>query len=655
MNHNGTNGRRSVDRASERMLTHARGVRLQTAWDRWDEQQPQCGFGQLGVCCRICNMGPCRIDPFGKGPQKGVCGADADTIVARNLVRMVAGGAASHSDHGRDVAHSLALAADGVGGYEIKDPLKLRKVAVEFGIDLADRTDSDIAKELAERALAEFGQQEGKLTFTNRAPEARRAIWEEQGITPRGIDREVVEVMHRTHMGVDTDFRNIIKQGLRAALADGWGGSMIATELQDIMFKTPEPIRARCNLGVLKDDEVNLVVHGHEPTLSEMIVAASNDPELLELAKEKGANGINIGGICCTANEILMRHGIPVAGNFLQQELAIITGAVELMVVDVQCIMPALSNLSSCFHTNLVTTSPKAKMAGVTHVEFHEDEAYEIAKTIVRQAIENYPNRDPRKVTIPDEQTDLIAGFTTESVFQFLGGRFRATFRPLNDAVIDGRIRGAVGVVGCNNPNVPHDYGHLTLTKELLKNDVLVVTTGCCAIADAKGGLLSPEAAFEHAGPGLREICETVGIPPVLHLGSCVDNSRILTTLIAIVGEGGLGDDFSDLPIAGSAPEWMSEKAVAIGFYCVGSGVLTHFGTPQPVLGSPNVTQLITEDLKSTVGGAFFFEPDPIRAAQAILDHIDEKREALKIAPVERAEVTTRKAESRSEAGVPAD
>ena len=656
MNHNGTNGRRSVDRASERMLTHARGARLQTAWDRWDEQQPQCGFGQLGVCCRICNMGPCRIDPFGKGPQKGVCGADADTIVARNLVRMVAGGAASHSDHGRDVAHSLALAADGVGGYEIKDPLKLSKVAVEFGIDLADRSDSDIAKELAERALAEFGQQEGKLTFTNRAPEARRAVWDEQGITPRGIDREVVEVMHRTHMGVDTDYRNIIKQGLRAGLADGWGGSMIATELQDIMFKTPEPIRARCNLGVLKDDEVNLVVHGHEPTLSEMIVAASNDPELLELAQEKGANGINIGGICCTANEILMRHGIPVAGNFLQQELAIITGAVELMVVDVQCIMPALSNLSSCFHTNLVTTSPKAKMAGVTHVEFHEDEAYEIAKTIVRQAIENYPNRDPRKVTIPDEQTDLIAGFTTESVFQFLGGRFRATFRPLNDAVIDGRIRGAVGVVGCNNPNVPHDYGHLTLTKELLKNDVLVVTTGCCAIADAKGGLLSPEAAFEYAGPGLQEICETVGIPPVLHLGSCVDNSRILTTLIEIVGEGGLGDDFSDLPIAGSAPEWMSEKAVAIGFYCVGSGVLTHFGTPQPVLGSPNVTKLITEDLKSTVGGAFIFEPDPIQAAQAILDHIDAKREALKIAPMERAEAAKRKAtSSRAEAGVPAD
>lgn len=627
------NGKRSVDRASEEMLGRARSDRLETAWDRWDEQQPQCGFGQLGICCRICNMGPCRIDPFGRGPKKGVCGADADTIVARNLVRMIAGGAAAHSDHGRDVAHSLGLAAEGAGGYQIKDPLKLRKIAAEFGIGLDGGSDEELAKTLAERALHEFSQQEGELMFLKRAPKPRQETWRKLGVVPRGIDREIVELMHRTTMGVDTDYQNILLHGLRAALADGWGGSMIATELQDILFKTPDPLRARVNLGVLKDDEVNLVVHGHEPTLSEMIVAASRDPELLKSAEEKGAKGINVGGICCTANEILMRHGIPVAGNFLQQELALITGAVELMVVDVQCIMPALGNLTQCFHTQLVTTSPKAKLPGVEHVEFREERAYEIAKEIVKRAVENYENRDPRKVTIPDEQTDLVAGFTTESVFRFLGGRYRATFRPLNDAVIDGRLRGAVGIVGCNNPNIPHDWGHLTLTKELLKNDVLVVTTGCSAIADAKGGLLKPEAAYEFAGPGLREICETVGIPPVLHLGSCVDNSRILTTLIEIVGEGGLGEDFSDLPIAGSAPEWMSEKAVAIGFYFVGSGVLTHFGTPQPVLGSRNVYTFITDELERLVGGRFFFEPDPTKAARVILDHIDRKREALKLQP----------------------
>lgn len=622
---------KSVDRATQEMLQRAKQERLETAWDRWEAQQPQCGFGQLGLCCRICNMGPCRIDPFGKGPQRGVCGADADTFTARHLGRMIAAGTAAHSDHGRDVAHTLLIAAEGKGGYRIKDSLKLRKVAAEFGIGPDTKSDAEIAKALAEKILAEFGQQEGELTFAHRAPKARQDLWRKLGIMPRGIDREVVEMMHRTTMGVDTDYYNIMLQGLRTALADGWGGSMISTELQDILFGTPIPLRARVNLGVLKRDEVNVVVHGHEPILSEMLVAASRDPELLKLAQHKGATGINLAGICCTANEILMRHGIPIAGNFLQQELALATGAVDAMIVDVQCIMPALSSLAQCFHTKLIATSPKAKFPNTEFIEFREERALETAKEIIRRAIENFPNREPRRMQIPNESMDLIAGFTAESVFRFLGGRYRATYRPLNDAVIDGRLRGAVGIVGCNNPNTPHDWGHIELTKELLKNDVLIVTSGCSAIADAKCGLLRPEAAYQYAGPGLREICEAVGIPPVLHVGACVDNSRILMTLAEIVSEGGLGEDFSKLPVAGSAPEWMSEKAVAIGFYFVASGALVHFNTPFPTLGSPKMHKFLTEDLEKIVGGKFVFEPDPHKAARAILAHLDRKRAELKL------------------------
>ncbi len=622
---------KSVDRASQEMLQHAKQEHLETAWDRWELQQPQCGFGQLGLCCRICNMGPCRIDPFGSGPKRGVCGADADTFVARHLTRMIAAGTAAHSDHGRDVAHTLLLAAEGHRGYRIKDPLKLRKVAAEFGIGADTKNDAEIAKALAEKALAQFGQQEGELTLTRRAPQARQEIWRKLGIMPRGIDREVVEMMHRTTMGVDTDYKNILLQGMRTSLADGWGGSMLATDIQDILFGTPTPLRSRVNLGVLKKDEVNVVVHGHEPILSEMLVVASRDPELMKLAQQKGARGINITGICCTANEILMRHGIPIAGNFLQQELALATGAVDAMIVDVQCVMPALASLAQCFHTKLIATSPKAKFPNTDFVEFREERAIEAAKEIIQRAIENYPNREPRRMQIPDASMDLIAGFTSESVFRFLGGRYRATYRPLNDAIMDGRLRGAVGIVGCNNPNITHDWGHLTLTKELLKNDVLVVSSGCSAIADAKFGLLRPEAAHNYAGPGLREICETVGIPPVLHVGACVDNSRILTTLIEIVGEGGLGDDFAKLPVAGSAPEWMSEKAVAIGFYFVASGALVHFGTPQPIYGSKNVTEFLTKDVETLVGGKFAFEPDPQKAAKLILEHLDRKRADLKL------------------------
>jgi carbon-monoxide dehydrogenase catalytic subunit len=624
---------RSVDPATQEMLNLAQDQKFETTWDRWETQQPQCAFGKTGVCCRICNMGPCRIDKAGGKRRLGACGADADTIVARNLVRMVAGGAAAHSDHGRDVARTLLLAAEGKGGYAIKDPAKLRQLAAEFGIALEGHSEAELAKALAERAIQMFGQQEGELLFVSRAPAKQQENWRKLGISPRGIDREIVEIMHRSTMGVDTDYQNILLQGFRAALADGWGGSMIATDLQDVLFRAPTPIRSAVNLGVLRKDAVNIIVHGHEPILSEMIVVASRDPELLKMAESQGAKGINIAGICCTANEILMRHGVPVAGNFLQQELAVITGAVDLMVVDVQCVMSSLASLTGCFHTKLVSTSRKAKMPGVEQVVFEEERALDAAKEIVARAVENYARRDPSKVNIPESRSDLVAGFTTDTIFQFLGGRYRSTFRPLNDAVIDGRLRGAVGIVGCNNPNMLHDYAHLTLTRELLKNDVLIVSSGCAAIADAKCGLLRPEAAYESAGAGLREICEAVGIPPVLHIGACVDNSRILTTLVEIVGEGGLGEDFSQLPVAGSAPEWMSEKAIAIGFYFVASGVLTHFGTPHPVLGSPAVHKFLTDDIEELTGGKFLFESDPVKAAARIIEHLDQKRAALKLAP----------------------
>jgi len=408
------------------------------------------------------------------------------------------------------------------------------------------------------------------------------------------------------------------------------GAGRFATELSDILFGGPQPIRFGANLGALDPKQVNIVVHGHEPTLSDIIVGVSQEPELVKMAKDKGAEGINLAGMCCTANEILMRHGIPVAGNFLQQELAIMTGAVEVMLVDVQCIMPALASLSSCFHTKLITTSPKCKIAGAEHIEFHEDRAVETARQIIKIAIENFEKRE-NKVRVPKMMERGIAGFTTENIFYHLGGRFRASYRPLNDNVINGRIRGAAGVVGCNNPKQVHDSCHLAMIKELIKNDVLIVSTGCSAIAAAKAGLMRPDAAAKYCGKGLAEVCETVGIPPVLHVGSCVDNSRILTILSNVVAEGGLGDDISDLPVAGAAPEWMSEKAVSIGMYFVASGVYTVIAEPLPILGAPNLTRYITDEIEKDVGGKWAFERDPIKAAHMMIEHIESKRDALGI------------------------
>jgi carbon-monoxide dehydrogenase catalytic subunit len=606
---------RSIDPASQEMLDVCQRAGLETAWDRLEKQQPQCGFGELGLCCRNCNMGPCRIDPFGQGATKGVCGATADIIVARNLLRSIAAGAAAHSDHGRGVAHTFKLMSEGKApSYQVKDKAKLERLMKEYNVE------SQIA--LAEAIMAEFGKQDGPLQFTRRAPAKRVELWRKFGIDPRGIDREIVEIMHRTHTGVDNDYVNLILQGLRASLADGWGGSMIATELQDVMFGTPSPTFSEANLGVLEPNQVNIIVHGHEPLLSEMIVAAATDPAMVEMAKKQGAVGINVAGMCCTGNEVLMRHGVPVAGNFLQQELAVATGAVEAMVVDIQCIMPALGALTGCFHTKFISTSPKAKFPGATHMEFHEETAIETAKAIVEAAVMNYQNRNPSKVHIPSIKTKCMVGFSVEAIVSALGG----TLDPLLGAITSGAVRGIGAVVGCNNPKVVHDYGHINMVKELIKNNVLVVTTGCNALACAKAGLLLPEAA-DMAGEGLKGVCKSLGIPPVLHMGSCVDISRILVAAAAIANA--LGVDISDLPAAGAAPEWMSEKAVSIGAYVVSSGVYTVLGTVPPVLGSSAVAGLLTAGAKDVVGATFAVEPDPFKAASLMIDHIDSQRKKL--------------------------
>ncbi len=621
---------RSIDPASIEMLEHSKAEGLTTVWDRYEAMQPQCLFGIKGICCKNCSMGPCRISLTGKGATEGICGATADVIAARNLVRMIATGSSAHSDHARDVVTAMfhATAEEG-SDYQVKNPEKLASLAAEWGVDTEGKSVREIGHAVSEVALSQFGQQFGELKFISRAPEAQQARWREAGVVPAGIDREVVTLLHSTHVGGDSDARNLILSGIRAALGDGWGGSMIATELQDILFQSPAWLKSRSNLGVIDPKKVNIVVHGHEPILSEMLVAASNDPELLELAKSKGAEGVQLSGICCTANEILMRHGIPVAGNFLQQELAIATGAVDAMIVDIQCVMPAVGTIAEKFHTKLISTSKKAKFPKAKHIELDEANALNIAKDIIKESIENFSNRETDKVKIPDVSSPLVAGFTAENIFTALGGRYRPSYRPLNDAIISGRLRGVAAVVGCNNPRYQQDAGHVAMTRELLKNDVLVATTGCTAIADAKAGLLCPESAAEFAGQGIREVCDAVGIPPVLHLGACVDISRILVILGNVVKEGGLGDDFAGLPIAAAAPEWMSEKAIAIGFYAVASGAFTVLGEPLPVEGAPGLKEYLTDGIAADFGGKFAFECDPIKAAHLMIDHIDAQREAL--------------------------
>jgi anaerobic carbon-monoxide dehydrogenase catalytic subunit len=635
----------SIDPATQQMIQRAQQLGIETVFDRAEQMKP-CSIGVQGTCCKNCAMGPCRL-PLPKGgidgedTRKGLCGATANTIAARNFARMVAAGAAAHSDHGRCVAEVFMSAARKESdAYKIKDIPKLLAVAGTLGVDTTvevdgqtrDRDLDEIALEVGKIALDEWGKAEGELVYLKRAPQPLYEKWTKAGVKPRNIDREIVEIMHRTHMGVDQDYKNIVKQCTRASLADGWGGSMLATDLQDILFGTPFPLQSEANLGIMKADHVNIIVHGHEPVLSEMIVAVTQKPEMLEYARSKGAKGIQLGGICCTANEILQRHGVPPAGTFLQQELAIITGACDAMVVDVQCIFQNLANVAKCFHTKLITTHPIAKMEqdNVIHIEFDEHHALEDAERIVKMAVDNFANRGT-EVMIPPQKATQIAGFGVESIQYHLGGTFRGTYYTLNDNIINGRIRGVAGVVGCNNARTRHNEGHIAVVKELIKNDVLVLTTGCNGIACAMEGLLTPESAGVYCGPGLKEVCETVGIPPVLHLGSCVDNSRILLAATEVVKAGGLGKDISDLPAAGSAPEWMSEKAISIGHYFVSSGVYTVFGVTLPTSGAPVFHNYLSDEMEKLYGGKWDIEADPIKHAQLMIAHIDKKRKELGI------------------------
>ncbi len=619
-----------MEAATERLLETGKKVGADSWQQRVKNQTPHCGFGEAGTCCRICSMGPCRITP--KAPR-GICGCDVHGIVGRNYLRFTAGGAAAHSDHGRAIAHTLYLAKEG-GNYQVKDPEKLKRIAGEWGIETEGKDIYDLAHEVAETGLMEYGKPFGTQRFLKRAPEARQKIWEEQGIAPRAIDREVSQSLHMTHMGCSSLPEALIRQSFRTGLSDGWGGSMMGTEFSDVLFGTPKPIDTEGNLGVMEKDMVNIVVHGHDPSLSEMVVMYAQDPEMIALAKEHGAKGINVCGVCCTANEVAMRHGIPMAGNFLQQENVVLTGACEAIVVDVQCIFPALGPLSKCFHTKFITTSPIARMPDSDFIEFHEETAGENAKAIVKMAIENFDNRNQDLVFIPELKTKCTVGYSVEAIKKCLDGVTNShvdelgTTKPLIDCVKAGVLRGAVAMVGCNNPKIRPDTYHIELMKKLLENDIIVIVSGCSAQAAAKAGLLDKEAA-QYCGEGLKRVCKLVGIPPVLHMGSCVDISRMMILAADIAKDWGI--DICQVPVVGCAPEWMSEKAVSIGNYVVATGIETFLGVNPYTKGSSEVEGLLQGGVQDWVGAKFVVDTDLDSLCEKMMACLEEKRAALGI------------------------
>ncbi len=619
----------TICEATAQMLEKAKKDGVETAFDRAADMKA-CPIGADSACCKHCAMGPCRLTSKEPYAKVGVCGADIDTIMARNFGRMVACGTASHTDHGMVMLNLFREVIQGnIDDYEIKDPIKLKSVAESVGIETDNKTTLEIAEELYIELEKTYTQIEGEIPFAKRVPEKTLELWRKQGIVPRGAMREIMEMMHRTHMGVDQQYENLTKQISRTALADGWGGSMVATEISDILFGTPSPVAIEVNMGVLKENKVNIIVHGHEPNLFESMLVSANSPTLIQAAKDAGAEGINLVGMCCSGAEMLVRHGVPHAGNFMSTEAVLVTGAVDALCVDVQCIKQGLSKVAKCYDTPMFTTNPQCHIEGAEHIDFKEHSPLDCADEIVIRAISRYKSRTA-KIEIPNIVNTGVHGFSHEYINYMLGGTFRGGYTPLNDNIINGRIRGVAGVVGCTNPRIKQDWVHVELVKELIKNDVLVLQTGCSQIALAKAGLTSPEAACM-AGPGLQEVCETVGMPPVLGIGACVDNSRILVAAAEMVKEGGLGDSIADLPVAGTAPEWMSEKAIAIGQYFVASGVYTVFGVTFPIVEETKFHELLFEGLEEQGMGKWGYAVDPYEIARLMIQHIDKKRKELGI------------------------
>ena len=616
--------------ATERLLETGAKVGADAWQFRVKNQTPHCKFGEEGVCCRICSMGPCRIT---KKAPRGICGCDVHGIVGRNYLKFTAGGSATHSDHGREICHTLyESSADGC--YQVKDPEKLIRIAKEWGVETEGKDIYDLAHEIAEMGLWEYGKPFGTQRFLKRAPQSQQELWEKNELAPRAIDREVSCSLHMTHMGCSSLPEALIKQSIRAGLSDGWGGSMMGTEFSDVLFGTPKPIDTEANLGVMVEENVNIVVHGHDPSLSEMVCEYADSPEMIAYAKEMGAKGITVSGVCCTSNEVAMRRGIPMAGNFLQQENVVLTGACEAIVVDVQCIFPALGPLSKCFHTKFITTSPIAQMPDSEFIRFDAKTADEKAKLIVKTAIENFKNRKPELVHIPQLKQKATVGYSVEAIIKCLDGVANSqvdemgTVKPLLQCVTSGVLRGAVAMVGCNNPKIRPDLAHIELMKKLIANDIVIIASGCSAQAAAKAGLMDKRAK-DICGDGLKRVCELADIPPVLHMGSCVDISRMM--ILASELAKCAGTHVSQLPVVGCAPEWMSEKAVSIGNYVIGTGIDTFLGVDPYVSGSSEIAEILTNGTREWVEAAFTVEKDIDKLGDAMIARIEEKRAALGI------------------------
>ena len=612
------------DPAVREMILRQNQLGFDTTFDRFDSQQPQCGFGMAGICCKICNMGPCKITS--KSP-KGVCGADADLIVARNLLRSAAAGAAQHGMHGREVILSLKWAAEGKLDLPILGQQKIKDTAKAFGIKTERRSIKKIASELADILLEDMSRTvPGDYKIIEAlGSEERKKVWKELDILPISAYHEVFEAYHKTGVGTDGDWKSIMQQFLRCGLAFTYSGVVSTSIATDGLFGVGDRVTSKVNIGALKKGYVNIAVHGHLPTLVSEIVRVGQEEKFINLAKEAGAKGIRFYGICCSGLSAMYRYaGVIPLSNAVSAELVLGTGALDLWIADVQDVFPSIMEVAKCFRTTVVTTSESARLPGAERFEYdhhHSNigETRELAEKIVLRGIESFKDRQGIPVYIPPYEVDAEVGFSPEYVHKHYG-----SMKPLYEAVKEGKILGIVNIVGCNNPKVVYEKCVIDVANALLRNNILILTNGCASFPLMKMGYCNVSGQ-EHAGESLKEFLGD--LPPVWHVGECIDNTKSSGIFAGLAGEA--GKPLYEMPFAFSSPEWSNEKGIdaALGFRLM--GINSYHCVEAQIHGSKNVIEFLKEGTKELLGSVMVVDTNPDSLGEKIVADIIEKRKAL--------------------------
>ncbi|MEM2134166.1 MAG: anaerobic carbon-monoxide dehydrogenase catalytic subunit [Candidatus Jordarchaeaceae archaeon] len=607
-------------------------------WDRYEAQgmggdpDRRCPFCQAGVRCDLCSNGPCRADA--EKDKRGVCGITADGMAMRMMLLRNVLGASTYHYHTDQTVKTLRATAMGKTPFEIKEPEKLKTFSKRLGIDTSGSVE-EIAIRLCDFVEEDFNRKyyEPSKIVEALAPPERKEVWKKLGMFPGGIYGEMMLATSSCLTNVDGYYASLAFKALRLGLAMAYQSQIVNEYCQDILYGIPRPHTMRVDLGVLDPDYVNVLPNGHEPFLGFAMVQLARKPEWQEKAKAVGAKGLRVIASIETGQEMIQRWNMDHAfygftGNWISQEAVLASGCVDLFACDMNCSMQIDPIYAKKYKFKLVPVSELVAFEGVKErVNYVPEKAEQQAAQLLQMAIDNFKERRATIEPVTNlPMKEVLVGFSTESILEALGG----TLDPLLGAIKDGTLRGVAGLVSCTTLR---DYGQdvhsVNVAKELIKRDILVLSMGCGNAAMQVAGLCTLEAK-KFAGPGLKSICEKLKIPPVLSYGTCTDTGRLADLLAAVSNALG-GVPIPDLPVAAVAPEYMEQKATIDAIFALALGLFTYVNPVPTVTGGPNLVKLLTQDLKQITGAQLNLEKDPVKAAEAILAHIETKRKKLGI------------------------